>query len=81
MPYAPVCLALICRPSCVTLGLWPANRAERKSCVQYRILTNEIERRMLNREAFLAGQLSSTIETTEESISRLEQAEPAAANS
>jgi chromosome partitioning protein len=48
---------------------------------QYRILTNEIERRLLNREAFLAGQLSSALETTEESILRPEQAEPAAANS
>ncbi len=48
---------------------------------QYRILTNEIERRLLNREAFLGGHLSSALETSEESISRLEQAEPAAANS
>jgi len=48
---------------------------------QYRILTNEIERRLLNREDFLAGQLSSALETTEESISRPEQAELTAANS
>jgi len=48
---------------------------------QYRILTNEIERRLLNREAFLGGHLSSALETSEESISRPEQAEPAAANS
>ena len=48
---------------------------------QYRVLTHEIERRLLNREAFLAGQLSSDLETTDESLSRLEETEPVAANS
>ena len=48
---------------------------------QYRILTNEIERRLLNREAFLAGQLSADLEMADEVISRREETEPAAVNS
>jgi chromosome partitioning protein len=48
---------------------------------QYRILTHEIERRLLNREAFLTGQLSADQEMADEAISRREETEPAAVNS
>lgn len=52
---------------------------------QYRMLANEIELRLLNREDFLAGQLPSFSEASEERVSSFEQnevaEEPAVVNS
>jgi cellulose biosynthesis protein BcsQ len=45
---------------------------------QYRILANEIEQRLLNREAFLAGQLEFAPEIRDEHYSSLEELEPVA---
>jgi hypothetical protein len=47
---------------------------------QYRILANEIEQRLLHREAFLAGQLDFVPEIGTEAISSSEESEPVAAN-
>jgi len=47
---------------------------------QYRILANEIEQRLLHREAFLAGELDFVPEIGTEAISSSEESEPVAAN-